>query len=305
MNRVFGSRPYRRGFTLVELLVVIAIIGILIALLLPAIQAAREAARGVTCANNMKQIGLALHNYHDVWETFPPGGWARQIAGVSMHVLILPYLEQGNEFDTFELSHNLLHYINDTKMDSKPMPTYMCPSAPLRFVWSTYFGRPLYYQHYNPVLGASGENLFDGGQYPLEGVDFGYGRYATTGVLRIDVPHPIRDIVDGTSHTFLVGELAWECGNDDYPAMYSYWVWGTTGDTFGLYCCRNLKYPLNSASLVTVKGNNVSFGSMHPGGAHFLLGDGAVRFVSEETELKILQAYATRNNREVVNLDQP
>src|SRR5712671_3528288 len=94
------TRP-RRGFTLIELLVVIAIIGILVALLLPAVQAAREAARRMQCGNNTKQLALAMHNYHDVYGSFPPG---RTSSNISAHAHLLPYIEQGNLYQLVDFS---------------------------------------------------------------------------------------------------------------------------------------------------------------------------------------------------------
>ena len=103
------SRPHRRGLTLIELLVVIAIIAILIVLLLPAVQQAREAARRTSCRNNLKQIGLAIHNYHDAHRTFPPGGitiggWQDSLNGSTWSVAILPYLDQATLYRRYSFA---------------------------------------------------------------------------------------------------------------------------------------------------------------------------------------------------------
>ena len=135
-----------RGFTLVELLVVIAIIGILIALLLPAVQAAREAARRMQCSNKLRQIGLAMHNYHDTHRVFPPGaiafvdscppsGYRAQDQGPPWSVLILPYIERMSLYQDFDFSGTFSARLSDNgsnqALQFTPMATFQCPSDPL------------------------------------------------------------------------------------------------------------------------------------------------------------------------------
>jgi len=123
---------WRTGFTLVELLVVIAIIGILVALLLPAVQAAREAARRIECGNNLKQIGLALHHYHQALETLPPGGiiLPDDTRRGSMHVRLLPYIEQQVIYDQIDFSRNIYSQTtaDGTRFAAVKLATYVCPS---------------------------------------------------------------------------------------------------------------------------------------------------------------------------------
>ncbi|MBN2296178.1 MAG: DUF1559 domain-containing protein [Pirellulales bacterium] len=302
------TRTNPRGFTLVELLVVIAIIGILIALLLPAVQAAREAARRINCTNNVKQIGLALHNYHSSNNIFPPGGWTNRGAigknGVSMYVILLPYLEKDMIQENFDFSKELDTYISSTGLEYKPVPDLLCPSFHLKYYEAA--GTKWYIQHYNPIMGAAGQDLYNGnGSYHQTRGPSGAGEFGTTGVLEIDKQHRIRDISDGTSNTFMVGELAWDNGTATRPVLPTHWVRSTTGgsDSAYAYCCRNLKYPINSVPMIDGDWNNCSFGSVHPGGCNFLAADGAVRFVDENSELKILQALVTRAGSEIAELD--
>ncbi|MCC7086665.1 MAG: DUF1559 domain-containing protein [Pirellulales bacterium] len=290
------------GFTLVELLVVIAIIGIMIALLLPAVQSARESARRTKCANNLKQIGLAIQNYSSAKRTLPPAGW-KNIAGgapvtgppqgLSIHALILPFLEETaayTQLPTFNV------YFNNPTLERMRISTYLCPTGFLEYVPVSGINR--YVQHYNPVLGAKGANLWGGADF-LVNDPYGYGGYADTGAHIMDKPFKVAKITDGTSKTFALGEMSWDTG------LNSYWVRSTSSgpgvsDNSGSYCCRNLYYPLNSVSLYNgAKVNDFSFGSMHPGGgSHFLLVDGSTHFLRDTIALKILQALATRSEGE-------
>jgi prepilin-type N-terminal cleavage/methylation domain-containing protein len=206
MMKRFGSRP--RAFTLVELLVVIAIIGILIALLLPAVQAAREAARRSQCTNNLKQMGLALHNYHDVFLTFPQailrsGSNTNPWHSYSVHTAILSFLEQRPLYDkTKSVSLNF----SLTSQDGLVTPTvcrtrvdaYICPSAP-PYSSTTEVGNCSY-----PV--STGPNI-----------TWGLTSDRQNGAFRLDQPTSMRDFTDGTSNTIMVGEQLFGDGTSNSP----------------------------------------------------------------------------------------
>ena len=308
-HRAFMRIPFasahsatRRAFTLVELLVVIAIIGVLIGLLLPAVQAAREAARRMQCTNNLKQIGLGILNYENTLGYLPPAGWSGAAAqtpatgppqGTNVYAIILPYVEQ-TALRGMASQVNLATGL--TRVERIRVPIYICPSAQLQ-EYQVANGTPddgtYYPQHYNPVLGAKGKNLWNGPDYVFKD-RFGYGGTAISGALTLDVVFRIADIVDGTSNTFAVGELSWDIG------FFPLWPRSTSSgsDNFGFYCCRNQLYPLNSYNLPGAKLNDYSFGSMHPSGTNFLYVDGSVHYWNDAGELRLLQAFATRDGGE-------
>jgi len=293
------------GFTLVELLVVITIIGILIALLLPAVQAAREAARRMQCTNNLKQIGLALHNYHAAQGSFPPGAGTRKtnpgnVAATgrfAFTVVILPYVEQTAIHGDVDLDIGHDQSINQW-LRYADISMYICPSRGV--ATAKEFGVEYVYAQYLAVMGAKGENEFDGTAYPLDGPT-GAGQFATTGILTRDSGVRISLIKDGSSNTMMVGEHSWK------SRVYRPWPGGIGDSGGGMHAMtmKNVLYPMHSVGREeagTEHSNDVSFGSMHPGGAGFLFGDGSVHFLSENIELKIFKAVATQDSGEVVQV---
>jgi len=302
------------GFTLVELLVVIAIIGILIALLLPAVQSAREAARRLQCTNHLKQIGLALHNYHSAQGAFPPGGVSRpggtttESGGHSYLVMILPYMELDQVYGDIVINLGHDHSTNEW-LRRIPINHYICPSrGPEGYDRSSNVFPPpaegiqdnvWYFGHYIATMGAKGENEYNGTTYPLQG-PLTAGGFSTTGILTRDSGTRISRIGDGSSNTTMVGEHSWKSNSyNPWPAGI-----GSSGGGQHATMLKNVYYPMHSVGRdectndLTVC-NDVSFGSLHPGGANFLFGDGSVHFLSENIELRIFKAVATANSGEV------
>ena len=311
------NRSRNTGFTLVELLVVITIIGILIALLLPAVQAAREAARRLQCTNNLKQAGLALHNYHTAQGAFPPGGVGRpggtttESGGFSYLVMILPYLEQNQVYDDINLFVG-----HDTSQNEwlreVPMSAFFCPSrGPEGYDSATGQYPPTvlgirddvwYFAHYIATMGAKGENLYDGTTYPIE-PPLEAGGFTLTGILTRDSGTRLSRIYDGSSSTMMVGEHSWKSN------VYRPWTNGIGNSGGGMHAgmLKNVFYPMHSVGWDacqqdTTTCNDASFGSLHPGGANFLFGDGSVHFLSENIELKIFKALATKDSGEVADV---
>jgi len=295
------SSSRSRGFTLVELLVVIAIIGILIALLLPAVQAAREAAKRMQCMNHLKQWGLALHNYHDAYKTFPQGSWGTGNR-LAFQVMLLPYLEQGALYEQFDLG---LYYGNapNQALMLESTPVHFCPSSRVVDRKAEGSGIPAggWTIHYYGVMGAkdppgtaAGDRL-----YPHIGnFDTNHGGVVENGVFTRNRNFGMSDITDGTSNTFLMGEIS------SKPAWSHNWRGWTQGanndlDTVAMYCCKNVRYPIGPSGYTSGNAtrlhNDVRFGSQHPGGTQFLFGDGAVHFISETIDFRIYQAAATKD----------
>ncbi len=226
-------RRRKRGFTLVELLVVIAIIGILVALLLPAVQAAREAARRMQCSNNLKQIGLALHNYHDINKSFPPGGLAGQnwTWGLSWMPRILPFAEQTAGYDKMTWKGNHLGWayspagtggINGSAWENIKLQVFMCPSTPLETLVNA-GDRIICRASYTGIAGATDGNGFVNGPYRWANCCdccspvVNQGIVSGGGTLVVQRGVSFGMIKDGTSNTMVVSE----CSDFVYDAAYT------------------------------------------------------------------------------------
>ena len=273
--------PTRRpAFTLIELLVVIAIIGVLIALLLPAVQAAREAARRIQCTSNLKQIGLALHGYHDAHNTFPSGGWialfgqpATRNMNSGWSTSILPWLEQRPLFDSLNLS---LPY--DAPANSSATYTvlqvYLCPSEPRQTNWNRYPG--------DKFVHADADY---GGMYGPRGLSSPtQNNNPPLGPMIFNQAIGLFMITDGSSQTLQVGEAP--------EAINAMWCSG--------HNIFDQAYPIN-ARPPTEYGEELT--SQHPGGVNALFADGSVHFLKNSTNTQVLAALCTRNGGEIVSAD--
>ncbi|MCP4783565.1 MAG: DUF1559 domain-containing protein [Fuerstiella sp.] len=284
----------RNGFTLIELLVVIAIIAILIALLLPAVQQAREAARRTQCQNNLKQIGLALHNYHDLHNTLPPG-WVDQTTGTSANwgwaVYLLPQIEQANLYTRLQVGNpqSLGMALDDAaklKAMQTPMKAFRCPSdtAPEindRHTLHSANGVESSVATSNLVAAAGG------GDWTVAG--------KVTGSFGQNSRVNLRDITDGSSNTIVVGERAWELfipnggiAQCSAATLYGMSASAANGDMPRMALAKGL-YGINetlddTTSQPVIDRCGRAFSSRHVGGAQFLLGDGSCRFISENIE---------------------
>ncbi len=299
----------KNGFTLIELLVVIAIIAILIALLLPAVQQAREAARRTQCKNNLKQIGLALHNYLDVFSCLPIGYIDTAIpaqtnannmdGGWSWAALILPQMEQGplaNQFNFNYFPHgdNSTHaqVRANSALCATTQKAFTCPSdikpptrealTPAAAHYCSKMATSNYVGMFGPFVQfgcVANPATSSNDQFP-----------GALGAFTTNLPRKIRDLTDGTSNVIVAGEITWTPGYAENMNLYgSVIAQGGAQCTNDLHTAasvwhhiRGTRYKLNAP--VTIFAPQKCFSSLHEGGAQFLMGDGSVRFINENIE---------------------
>lgn len=262
----------RRAFTLVELLVVIAIIGILIALLLPAVQAAREAARRMQCSNNLKQLGLAMHNYQSALGSFPPGFMAVNHAGTvsggwAWGVFLMPFIEQSPLKDTLSTTkYTLSQVIADPillPMLQTHLDSFTCPSSPME---------PLREFQGGGQMVATSNYTCCRGFFNYSGLT--HLQKQNNGTLFAQSAIKFRDVTDGTSNTIALGERTVLDVHLSDPSKWPSWC-GPGGLGIGSTVSSSVAAPLNHAT------DMHSFSSHHPGGANFCFVDGSVHFLSE------------------------
>lgn len=298
-------RLKNRGFTLIELLVVIAIIAILIALLLPAVQQAREAARRTTCKNNMKQLGLALHNYHDVHRAFPPGWIAVSNSSHMAHdgrngagwgTMILPFLEQAPLYKKFDADVAIIDPVNADFL-SEVLTSWQCPSDPKPNKWQI-----LHEDGSGTVLAElpTANYIASFGTIELDGCEAAAGTAPVNprgqcigdGMFYHNSKISIRDVTDGTTNTLMLGERR----TDVAQGWYSTWPgMAAEGDAAFQRIQGSADHVPNDPA-----GHFDDFSSQHTGGTQFCLGDGSVRFISENIDHSLYQSLATIQGGEVI-----
>ncbi|HVX59285.1 MAG TPA: DUF1559 domain-containing protein [Pirellulales bacterium] len=321
----------RKAFTLVELLVVIAIIGILMALLLPAVQAAREAARRTTCTNNLKQIGIAMQAYHDSVRQFPPGYLDRNTnpnitpdgdlgPGWGWASMLLPYMEQVNLYSQINFNQPVGSGVN-AAVSQLDLPFFQCPSDPYQMpvpIYDSSFSAPIATVAHGNYVGCSGWlECFDGATGNVvpgagdDGIPDGVYGQGGRGVFWRNSRTRIADILDGTTNTILAGERS---GNHS-PST---WTGAVPGGRCPAWMAAMPPAP-NVAppgpaydnadfaeALVLAHCNSThvpnadipifdpdTFYSFHPAGANFVLCDGSVRFISSSVDGYAYQAMST------------
>ena len=326
------SKKVRKAFTLIELLVVIAIIAVLIALLLPAVQQAREAARRTECKNKLKQIGLAMHNYHDTFLMFPtcgnrydpnPPTWTAGTARGWRHsqwVSLLPYVDQAPLYSRWDFDHQEEGWIcangNAALIAGKPQNWILCPSSAMpefvepcgKITRSSYYG----------ISGATNSTTWApaGNTYVPGGIAY----FSQTGMITSYDNVKMKECVDGTSNTLLVGEIsnfikdaagsAASSSDDLRPGRDWGWTMGSHTSWSGAWMLASIviNYPPNSnvyGQIGVRPGEaharyNYPLSSAHVGGAQVLFADGTVRLIGNNIDMNTLKHLAARNDAQVV-----
>jgi prepilin-type N-terminal cleavage/methylation domain-containing protein len=316
MSSFFKRCKRWRGFTLVELLVVIAIIGILIALLLPAVQAAREAARRSHCINNLKQISLGMHNYHDTYKSSLPINFGGNQAydpnntGHSWMTGLLPFIEQKPLYDRILWNlplgdPNVTPLPVNVQVAKTTIPAFTCPSDgdPVQHeaanIWVEMGGT-----NYKAVAGGNwawsilGNITQPAAPWPNDGngLDRGNGIICRNSDNQIRNYHGLASFLDGTSNTLMVGEAVpgW--------CTHTWWYWfnGVTAT-----CAVPPNFRKGTVNLADARGdwpNNYSFFSKHPGGLNFARGDAGVTFISDNIDINVYRYLATIEGGETVTM---
>ena len=301
------------GFTLVELLVVIAIIGILVALLLPAIQSAREAARRSQCLNNYKQVGVGLHSYHSARGNFPSGlenftvgvpcsvpshhpSAAFGITGFGWATYILPYIEEDSLYGGMKFKHPAQMHVplSNFRAGGTRIDTYLCPSDQKGFeLIGCCSGISNGSSPQEDLAKTNMAAVADSRDWTCD-PSKSWGRVDADGVMYQASNLPIAKITDGSSKTFMVGEVVGSLGRTDHFGFY--WAtWNVLHTANGINLASKIE-PQRPNSF-----DEGSFASFHPGGCHFVFADGHAAFVNEDIDKATLAALTTRAGEETIS----
>ncbi|MCC9601303.1 DUF1559 domain-containing protein [Stieleria sp. JC731] len=321
-----SNESKRRGFTLVELLVVIAIIGMLVGLLLPAVQAAREAARRMQCSNNMKQVGLALHNYHSAFRKFPCyeildlSAWRGHEYKSGWVSSLLPFFEEGNRLDDYDFDYTWFHEENQDVV-ARRLPMFECPSSPggTQKIYTNSFNSE--FTAVNPDVEAwSSDYAGNCGHratllLPEESRDKQRRKGFFVRAYPVQ-PQKFRDMLDGTSNTVAVWESA---GRHSVYLFGKLWIDETTGqpipvspdncawasgNAFWLQSWSHDGIANGGSSVVNATNRNSQPYSFHEGGVHLLMVDGSVQYLTESVNNLTFIHMLTSQAREQVNLGE-
>ncbi|HUE73975.1 MAG TPA: DUF1559 domain-containing protein [Pirellulaceae bacterium] len=309
------ARSSRRAFTLVELLVVIAIIGILVALLLPAVQFARESARRTSCANNLRQIGTALHLHHDTWRHLPPGALdsatmndayvrysAAQGAEHGWAIFLMPYMEQEQLWNKYNLGRDWRHADNREAREVL-IPTFLCPSSPEGRRWRTFT-----VTRYGQVRAAATDyavcNGIDGGPLFALGLIDSQTNSRRQGMMRVNELNTFAECTDGLTNTFWVAECAgrpqrYRTGRIKVAGTVSGAGWADRENEYIIHGFTNDGITSTGPCPLNCTNANEIY-AFHPQGAHVIMGDASVRLLPQTTPMRLVGRLVTRHANEVI-----